>query len=232
MAKARELIQEVVRLGLAPMLKKHGFKKNGLNFARRSGTVAHYLNVQLSSWNCGSNGYFYLNAGLMFDEISTHFGKVPPQLPKYDDCNFMVRLDRLNGSLPLQFTVDENTNLEVLAQVVANSVEQTYVIPLEEVDCLCSFAKTGWVKAISWGFPALYYFLSGDKEDSSSPGSIGGRHLFCSWRDVRVGGEVPAFVVRLAALFGNSFADRPFELRCADSPLRRISGISWGNMHE
>jgi hypothetical protein len=166
MAKARESIFEVIRLGLAPMLKQHGFKKNGLNFTRRCGTVAHYLNVQLSSWNCGSQGYFYLNAGLMFDEISTHFGKVPPQLPKYDDCNFMVRLDRLNESLPPQFTVDENTNLDALAQVVANLVEQTYVIPLEEVDCLSNLANTGWVKAIPWGFPALFHFLSGDKEEA------------------------------------------------------------------
>lgn len=166
MGKARELIQEAIRLGLAPMLKKHGFKKKGLNFARRCGTVGHFLNVQLSSWNSGSQGYFYLNAGLMFDDVSTHFGKEPPQLPKYDDCNFMVRLDRLNDRIPQQFSVDESTNLDELAKVVANSVEQTYVIPLEGVVSLGCLANTGWVEAIPWGFPALFHFLTGDKEEA------------------------------------------------------------------
>lgn len=166
MVKARELIQEVVNLGLAPMLKEHGFKKNGLNFIRRHGTVVNYLNVQLSSWNQGSDGHFYLNAGLMFDEICRHYGKEPPQTPKYDDCNFMVRMERLNSSLPPQFSVSENTNLKELGLSLSEAVKKTYVVPLEHVSTLRGFAATGWAEAVPWGFPALFHFLT-DNEDEA-----------------------------------------------------------------
>lgn len=155
MGKARESIHEVVRLGLAPMLKAHGFKKTGLNFARRSGAVAHYLNVQLSSWNCGAQGGFYLDVGLMFDELCLHFGKQPPALPKYDDCQFLVRLERLDSQLPPQFAVNESTDLQALASSVAQSVGQSFVAPLVEVNSLRSLEKTGWVSAVPWGFPAV-----------------------------------------------------------------------------
>ena len=129
MGKARETIQEAVKLGIAPMLKKHGFKKTGLNFARRNGAVAHYLNVHLSSWNQGPEGAFYLNAGLMFDEICRHYGTEPPQLPKYADCNFMVRLERLDPRLPFRFEVDEGTNVGDLAQTVSDAIEKAFVVP-------------------------------------------------------------------------------------------------------
>ncbi len=166
MVQARELVQEVVNLGLAPMLKEHGFKKNGLSFLRRRGAVTHYLNIQLSSWNQGSEGSFYLNAGLMFDEICRHYGKEPPKTPKQHDCNFMVRIERLNSSLPPQFSVNERANLTELAQSLSEAVEKTYVIPLENVTNLGEFATTGWTESVPWGFPALFHFLTGNKNEA------------------------------------------------------------------
>ena len=166
MGEARDMIQEVVKLGLAPMLKRHGFKKIGLNFARRRGAVAHYLNVQLSSWNYGPQGGFYVNAGLMFDEICRHYGKEPPQFPKYDDCNFMVRMESLDLSFPPQVSVDENTNPKELAQRLSSAVEQIYVVPSTRVSALSDLAATGWVGAMPWGFPALFHFLTGNNEEA------------------------------------------------------------------
>lgn len=166
MNKARDASEEVVKLGLAPMLKKHGFKKTGLHFARRRGAAAHYLNVRLSSWNQGMEGSFYLNAGLMFDEVCKHYGRQPPLLPKYDDCDFMIRLERLNPSLPPQFCVDETTSLEALARKVSSAVEQTFVEPSAHITSLRDLGGTGWVEAIPWGFPALFHFLTGDEEEA------------------------------------------------------------------
>ena len=100
MPKARDAISKVVRIGIAPMLKTHGFKKKALSFARRRGSVVHFVNVQLSSWNSGATGSFYLNVGLVFDDLCLHFGKPVPAFAGYDDCQFLVRLEQLNAELP------------------------------------------------------------------------------------------------------------------------------------
>lgn len=159
---ARESIHEVVKTGLAPMLKRRGFKKDALSFGRRRGAVAHYFNVQLSQWNRGPEGQFYLNAGVMFDDICLLEGKRAPSLPKYDDCHFMVRLERLDPSLPSFFNVDEKTDLKTLAQQVCEVVERTFVAPLEGVSSVQAFETTGWVDLIPWGFPAVFRYVTGN----------------------------------------------------------------------
>ena len=164
--KAREAIMAVVHAGLAPMFKRHGFKKNALSFTRRRGEVAHFFNLQSSQWNTGTSGHFYLNAGVMFDELCRLRGAEPPALPKYDDCQFMVRLERIDASLPQFFKVDAGTDLAALAAQVADAVERAYVLPLEKVSSLRDFGATGWVGAIPWGFPALYSYLTGDVREA------------------------------------------------------------------
>lgn len=162
MRTARESIQEVVKLGLAPMFKRHGFKKSAFSFARRSGAVAHYFNVQSSQWNRGAEGHFYLNAGVMFDAICQLHGKPAPAIPKYDDCHFMIRLERVNPRLPQYFKVDQATDPQALAGQIAGIVESSFVVPLNGVASVHDFAATGWVDAVPWGFPALFHYLTGN----------------------------------------------------------------------
>jgi hypothetical protein len=159
---ARESIREIVKIGLAPMFKRHGFKKEALGFGRRTGTVAHYFNVQLSQWNRGAEGHFYLNAGVMFDDICLLEGKSPPALAKYDDCHFMVRMEQLDPGMPGFFSVDETTDPNTLAQQIGQAVERSFVVPLEKVSCTHAFEATGWVDLIPWGFPAVYRYVTGD----------------------------------------------------------------------
>lgn len=164
MSKARDAINEVVKRGLAPALKAQGFKKNATHFARRQGAVMHYLNVQSSQWNYGSEGGFYINAGVAFDELCVIDGKAPPVFPKYFDCQFMVRLEQLDTTLPAQFRVDDTTDLDAMAAHLASRVLVSFVEPLNGVDSLKSFGKTGWIQHIPWGFPALIHYHTGDVE--------------------------------------------------------------------
>jgi hypothetical protein len=152
----------LVKFGLVPLMKQHGFKKNALNFARRRGPLAHFLNVQLSQWNRGTAGQFYLNAGVMFDDICLLYAKAPPPLPKYDDCQFMVRLERLNPDLPAAINVDETTNIEALASWLARAVEETFVVPLNAVNSVSDFAQTSWPTAIPWSFNAVLQYVLGN----------------------------------------------------------------------
>jgi hypothetical protein len=159
---ARHLAEDLVKLGIAPMLKAHGFKKRGLNFARKNGAVTHFVNVQLSSWNRGPAGSFYLNVGLVFDELCRHFDKPVPAFPGYDDCQFLVRIDKLNPALPQQFDVGTPADLQVLASGIADDLEQTFVVPLAGVDSLASFGATGWVGVV----PALFHYLTGNPQEA------------------------------------------------------------------
>lgn len=160
MRTSRDAIHELVQLGLVPLMKQHGFKKNALNFARRRGPLGHFLNVQLSPWNRGTAGQFYLNVGVMFDDICVLRDKKPPPLPKYDDCQFLVRLERLSPELPAAITVDESTNIEALAAWLARTVEEAFVLPLDAVTSARDFAETSWPAAVPWSFsPVLQYAL-------------------------------------------------------------------------
>jgi hypothetical protein len=159
---SRDAIHEVVKLGLVPLMKEHGFKKSALSFARRRGPLAHFLNVQLSQWNRGTAGQFYLNAGVMFDDICLLRDRKPPALPKYDDCQFLVRLERLNHELPAAVTVDETTNVEALAAWLARTVEETFILPLNAVKSANDFAQTSWPAAIPWSFTAVLQYVLGN----------------------------------------------------------------------
>jgi hypothetical protein len=166
MRAARDCVNEVVKAGLAPMFRAHGFRRSGFNFVRRVGAVANFFNVQLFQWNRGEEGLFFLNAGVMFDEIFALRGEAAPAMPKYFDCQFMVRLEYLNSSLPQSYKVDAQTDATELASSLAELVESTYVLPLNSVAGAKDFAATGWVRAVPWGFPALFAYVVGDVDEA------------------------------------------------------------------
>jgi hypothetical protein len=166
MQRARDCINEVVQLGLAPMFKANGFKKSGFNFWRRIGTVTNYFNLQVSQWNQGAEGQFYLNAGVIFDELFSLRGEAVPNAPKYDLCQFMVRLENLNKELPQSYAVNADTKPDQLARELTSIVERTYVRPLDTVHNAKDFEATGWVSAIPWGFPAEFAYVLGNVEEA------------------------------------------------------------------
>jgi hypothetical protein len=164
--KARDMVAAIVEHGLAPALKRGGFRKQQLNFARRRGSVAHFLQVQLSSWNQGSAGAFYVNVGVMFDQMREHFGSVAVDIPKHDDCQFMVRLEQLFPEAPVQWTVDAGTDVAAVSDKLVSCVLRGVVEPLNQVSSLAEFQHLGWLHAVPWGFPAYYYYLLGDLEQA------------------------------------------------------------------
>lgn len=166
MQSARDLIEEAVKLGPAPMLQRHGFKKSAFNFGRRQGSVAHFLNLQLSQWNQGIDGRFYVNAGVLFDDMHRLRGIEPPLLPKYGDCDFMVRWEALDPQLPASVKVDADTEPKALAEWLAHRLESVLVLPLNAVSSTQDFGRTGWVNAVHWDFPARYHFVVGNTEEA------------------------------------------------------------------
>lgn len=166
MQSSKDRIKDVVAQGLAPMFKAHGFRKSGLNFWRVAGAVTHYFNVQLSQWNRGDEGVFYLNAGVMFDELFALRGELVPPTPKYEHCQFMVRLECLDTALPAFYGVQADTPIEAFAREIASVVERVYVQPLAAVHNVKDFDALGWARAVPWSFPALIAYAVGHVEDA------------------------------------------------------------------
>lgn len=161
---AKEIIRSIVGYGLAPALKSSGFKKSGLTFTRRVGSTGQFVQVQLSRWNQGSTGSFYLNIGVMFDQLHVA-GHSNPSHPKYEDCQFMTRLERLVPEAPAHWPVDASTSVAKVSEHLTKNLLKGVIEPLNTVASLHDFEGTGWVNAIPWGFPAQYaYALHRDDE--------------------------------------------------------------------
>lgn len=165
--KARNIVKAVVLRDLAPALKTAGFRKTQFTFARRKGEAAHLIQIQLSSWNQGMDGAFYVNVGIMFDEMRKHFDRPFPPLPAYDDCDLMVRLEALVPEAPAQWTVDSLTSVSELSLRLARCIVDEVVRPLDGVSSLAEFEKLGWEKAVPWGFPAWLQYLRGNHAAAS-----------------------------------------------------------------
>jgi len=65
-----KLIDEVVKLGLAPLLKERGFRKSSRDFQRRVDENWQIVNVQASQGNVGTAGKFTLNLGVYLPLVS------------------------------------------------------------------------------------------------------------------------------------------------------------------
>ena len=162
--KARDIIQSIVGGDLAVALKSAGFRRSGLTFTRRTGSTGQLTQIQLSSWNHGSSGTFFVNVGVMFDDMCAK-DRAPPIQPKYDDCQFMARLERIVPESPAHWGVDAQTSSDEVSRLLTNYLVKLVIEPLDKVVSLADFERTGWVKAIPWSFPALYaYSLHRDNE--------------------------------------------------------------------
>lgn len=164
--RAKEIIQSIVRCDLAPALKQAGFKKSALTFTRRLGSTGQFIQIQLSSWNQGSVGSFYVNVGVMFDEMCL-VEAIPHAHPKYDDCQFMVRLEQIMPDAPVQWPVDSGTSVVEVSKHLAACVNKI-VATLNGVASLADFESTGWVKVIPWSFPARYAYALGRDDEAAS----------------------------------------------------------------
>lgn len=100
---AREIVAQLVRTSVIPVVRPAGFTTAGFSFHRRRDTVVQVINVQLSSANVGQRGAFYLNVGLNFDPICALEGRPIVAKPKAHECQFQRRLEQLVPGAPARW---------------------------------------------------------------------------------------------------------------------------------
>lgn len=157
--RARDIIQAIVKLELAPALKAEGFKKSGLTFTRRRGLTTQTIQFELSSWNRGPRGSFDVRVGVAFDEMRQ------PDEPPSSHPEFHGVLRQLLPDVPSFLEVDADIPLPLASARLTQWIMDGVVARLNRVNALADFESTGWAKVQPWRFPALLaYHLGRDEE--------------------------------------------------------------------
>lgn len=62
-------IDEVIRIGLVPLLKEHGFTRKSRTFRKSAGEAIQIVHIQANKWNRGDSGSFTVNLGVYFRAV-------------------------------------------------------------------------------------------------------------------------------------------------------------------
>ncbi|WP_281546349.1 DUF4304 domain-containing protein [Grimontia sp. SpTr1] len=125
MSEISKKIDEIVKLGLTPLLKTHGFKKKARNFYRQHEDRIDLINVQASQFNTGKEGQFTVNVGVYFPAISAITDAPAVKgMPKEYDCTARERIGLLSSeNKDTWWSVDNSVDINNIAAELALSVE-------------------------------------------------------------------------------------------------------------
>ena len=156
--KPREVIISIIDASVAKAAREAGFKKFRLNFFRRKGTVVQVINIQLSRWNRGTEGSFYVNIALAFDEVRTYEAIPIIETPKEYECDFSRRLEHLVPGTPYKWKVSPQSDNELIVRSLFQSIS-VVISYLDEIDSLPTFLKIA-LKEKWFALPGEYHLLA------------------------------------------------------------------------
>ena len=125
MSDISKRIDAIIREGLAPLLKKEGFKKKARNFYREYEDRIEVINVQASKWNEGAEGQFTVNVGVYYPEIAEVTDAIPVKgMPKEYDCTIRERIGLLTPEKKDEWwKIDSSTNDYEVSERVSKQVK-------------------------------------------------------------------------------------------------------------
>jgi hypothetical protein len=138
--KPRVIIEQIVKNSVAGIARSAGFKKSRLNFFRRKGSVIQVINIQLSCYNRGSEGQFYVNVAFAFDEFRHYISKPIDETPLEYECDFRERLEYLIPDTPHIWKITSQVDKDAMAQALSQRIN-TILIFLNQIDSLSSFLE-------------------------------------------------------------------------------------------
>lgn len=118
-----EAIDQIVSVGIHPVLKKQGFKKRGRTFHKRASDLYHVVCIQGSRYNEFDSGRFTINLGIASPDVTAVWfgGKV-----RQNPASHMLFHERIGFLLPMKkdhwWEISPGTNLGELAREVGDSL--------------------------------------------------------------------------------------------------------------
>lgn len=92
-------IARIIKGNLTPLLKSHGFRKEGSVYVADHGDMAWLIDIQKSRWNDHDEAQFTVNGGVYVPGVVSVYVRQPdPAKPKIDDCCMSVRIGMLEES--------------------------------------------------------------------------------------------------------------------------------------
>ncbi|MBH5316492.1 DUF4304 domain-containing protein [Paenibacillus sp. GSMTC-2017] len=87
----QDVLKQIIKETIAPLLKKEGFRKQGNNFVKAFSEYSATLNIQSSKWNTRNEAEFCFNTGIYVDKLfGTVFLYQQPSFPL--EVNSVLRI--------------------------------------------------------------------------------------------------------------------------------------------
>jgi Domain of unknown function (DUF4304) len=104
-----EVFGEILKESVNPFLKKHGYKRQGMNFRKIENGLTYVLNFQSSGYNSVDYAAYYINCGIYCDEFERLVDEAILTNPKEVDCLFRERIERITESGKQQIEIIESS---------------------------------------------------------------------------------------------------------------------------
>lgn len=124
------MLKGIVKEYVAPLLKRHGFKKKDMIWNKHLHGVIQVADFQLSRFNDDDKESFTINLGV-FDPVVWErcWGKSSPKFVKADDCFPRLRIGQLLGDTPTEsvdhwWSLNSETDEEVLGKKITELLER------------------------------------------------------------------------------------------------------------
>jgi Domain of unknown function (DUF4304) len=105
----KEIFEEILKESVNPFLKKHGFKRQGMNFRKIENGLTYIINFQSSGYNSVDYAAYYINRGIYCDEFEIIVGEAILPNPKEVDCLFRERIEQITESGKQQIEIIESS---------------------------------------------------------------------------------------------------------------------------
>jgi hypothetical protein len=105
----KKIFEEILKESVNPFLKKHGYRRQAMNFRKTENGLTYVLNFQSSGYNSVDYAAYYINCGIYCDEFENIVGEVFIANPKEVDCLFRERIERITESGKQQIEIIESS---------------------------------------------------------------------------------------------------------------------------
>lgn len=174
MVKMQDVVKQILKETIAPLFKKHRFKKKGNNFVRTFSGFSWTINVQSSSWNTSEDVAFTINTGISVESLyGTYYQDEPPKFPLEVDSVMRLRISELKSTSDqhedIWYKLTPTTNLDDLTEQIKQDIEKIIIPYFQQFQSLQDVIQ-GLEKREVQGYHenphvlAVLYLECGDRE--------------------------------------------------------------------
>ena len=135
----KEQFSDIVKGGMAPVLKSADFKKKGNNFHARVGEMDWCVNIQKNKWgydDCSRTWQFTINIGVTWDDYAICLFNEVCDFPLENSCPIRTRIGELMGKGDYWFTLRPYQDGSPVKELICSTIKEKVLPLLNSVKCL------------------------------------------------------------------------------------------------